>query len=77
MDYCPSRNELIAVVDLVCEINEYSKFLAKFRAREQLGALFRGDLVQLQIEKAKLIAQLKMAVRNWTVVPQSVRDIYF
>lgn len=77
MDYRPSGNELIAIDDLAREIHAYSKFLAKFRAREQREAWFREHLVQLQMEKAEMIARVKMTVKNWIVVPQSVREIYF
>nr|AGQ20228.1 AsIV-cont00116-ORF1 [Apophua simplicipes ichnovirus] len=62
---------------LVMDINAYNTYLAKFRDRESLDENRREDLVQCQREKAILVEQLKMTVKNISVVPKSVLEIYF
>nr|AGQ20164.1 AsIV-cont00048-ORF3 [Apophua simplicipes ichnovirus] len=77
MDYYPNTNELRVVNRLVRKINYCNKYLAKYRAREDLEARIREDLVELQMEKANMVARMKVTVKNWKVVPQNVLDIYF
>ncbi|BAF45535.1 GfV-C2-ORF1 [Ichnoviriform fumiferanae] len=77
MDCSPNAMELQIINRLVEEINYCNSYLAEFKAREGLDDPTKKMLVQCQIDKAVLVARLKMTVKNFTVVPQSVREIYF
>lgn len=62
---------------LSAKIDSVNKFLEEYKNRETLSDLLRTELVEAQIEKARLIAILKMSVMRSTNIPSSVLKIYF
>lgn len=68
------QNEMI---ELVVDIEHRNNYLAMFQNRQLISACKRAELVQIQMEKAKLIATLKTRLRNMMVIPERVKKIYF
>lgn len=62
---------------LVAEIDGCDKYLKKYRVRENLKDCVRESLVEVQMRKASLVAQVKMMLIHHRDVPQSVLKIYF
>lgn len=77
MESRPNARQLKAMNKLVERIDGINEYLQKFIVRENLKQLTREKLVECQIEKAQLIAKLKIAARNFEDVPQSIKELYF
>lgn len=70
------RERMIELVSQIEKCNEFLK-MKKHKDRRILPAFEKANLVKVQLQKAMLIAELKICVRNMTNFPKSVKKIYF
>lgn len=72
-----SSNEWNRMLELIGEIDACDAFLKCYQIRIGLDKYTRKQLVIVQMEKAKYIAELKILARDIAIIPQSVREIYY
>lgn len=72
-----SSDEWNRMLELIAEIEACNEYLKFYKIRMGLHTWTRAKLVSVQLSKAKFIAELKMFARNFEIIPQSVRTIYY
>lgn len=77
MDYYPDAREWETFHELAMEIQSRKNYLRAFKHREKLSAHQRAHLVKFQLQTSKMISDLKMMVKKFKHVPQSVLEIYY
>lgn len=69
--------EIKKAQQLVAEIDACTDYLQRRRIREEVGDLEKEELIRFQKEKALMIAEVKIILRNVQEVPQNMKKIYF
>nr|AKD28134.1 V-B12-ORF1 [Glypta fumiferanae] len=73
----PNEREWAEMILLAKKIGECKEYLSDYKFRAVLKPKTRQRLVIVQMNKAELIAKLKMLARNFTKVPSGVMNVYF
>nr|AGQ20201.1 AsIV-cont00087-ORF2 [Apophua simplicipes ichnovirus] len=73
----PNDLELLIMVRLMFMIESCTVHLRKYKHRDQLSAAVRTQLVQIQLRKAKMVAQLKSMLYQRTYAPPITLKIYY
>lgn len=76
MNWEANSDEWNWMLQLITQIGECNEYLEFYKIRI-VNRVEKEELVKVQLRKAKFIAELKMLARNFEIIPEPVRKIYF